>query len=396
MDSNQNITINSNLNQQKPNKSKKITKTREEKLDYRIKMLNYYDLYGLEATLACAKINNNKLSRATLFRWKKTRDIIKSEGELTYLKLKPITTKPNNNRRSKILPIFIEFVRLYRKNRYRVGKEKLASIIKQACTLLEYSVEILAEYKINLFGLEPISSSTIGRILNSLKRQRCIPRDAKEYNKYKEVYLHGGTGMIKIRARIDKSKLYGKKKLRRSDYKPDSIGDLIQLDAITVQYKGRKHYFISGIDIVSRIAYNKSYTSLSSSSTKDFFTCFEKRLSTTIGREITIKRVQNDNGQENHKHFTKLLSDKQVLQFWNYPRSPKMNCFVEKYNHTVQAECIEWNLYLLSQQRLEEFNNKLEEWTNWYNVQRPHRSLQNLSPLQYYKQQLINSSQSQM
>jgi Integrase core domain len=55
---------------------------------------------------------------------------------------------------------------------------------------------------------------------------------------------------------------------------------------------------------------------------------------------------------------------------------------------TMQCECVEYHTYLLRQGNQKQFNQNLEEWNNWYNHQRPHTSLQYLSPMQYFIQQL--------
>lgn len=172
----------------------------------------------------------------------------------------PKSTRPSKFKSSSIPPVFIEFIKVYRKKRFGVGKEKLAKIIEMSCKDLSYSMEIKAEYGLNLYGLQPISSSTIGRILSSLKKNRSKPRNAKEWNKYKQVYLDGGTCIFKYRQPIDRSKLYGVKKNRKpKGYKPTQVGDLIQLDAVTIQVsimsivRTKKFYFVFGIDLVSRL-----------------------------------------------------------------------------------------------------------------------------------------------
>jgi transposase InsO family protein len=145
----------------------------------------------------------------------------------------------------------------------------------------------------------------------------------------------------------------------------------------------RKLYFVCGIDTVSRLAYNYSYSTLNSASTTDFIQRFQLYLSKITGQKAVIKNIQTDNGQENHRHFIKHLESKGITQFFNSPRSPKMNAFIEKYNHTMQCECVEYHTYLLRQGNQAQFNHNLEEWNNWYNHQRPHTSLQYLSPMQY-------------
>jgi transposase InsO family protein len=374
-----------------------------------MKILKYSFKLGIESTIDAVKFNGKSIDRATIYRWRKLLSAVgQSQGFVSeYMALNPKSTRPNKFKSSELPSVFVEFIKLYRKKRFGIGKEKLAVIIKNACSDLSYAMEIKAEYGLNLFGLQPLSASTIGRILSELKRKRSIPRNAKEWNKYKQVYLDGGTCTLKYRKPIDRSKLYGVKKNRKpKDYKPSQVGDLIQLDAVTIQVPimnadtgvvaTKKIYFVCGIDLVSRLAYSRCYTNLSSSSTTDFIQRFELKLTQLTKRPTAIKKVQTDNGQENHKHFITHLNKHNIEQFWNYPRSPKMNAFIEKYNHTVQAEYIEYNTYLLRQGNIEQFNQNLEEWNNWYNHQRPHSSLQYLSPLQYFNQQLQKSNLSQM
>lgn len=363
---------------------------REEKGDFKFKVLKFFERHGEEITLDAINLEGQKLSRATLYRWKREYRTLQKQSR-SKLELRPKSTKPLSYRGYSYNPLLAHFITAFRKKRFGVGKFKLEQIIKRGCSDLEYALELERDYGFNLFGLEPISASTINRIISKLKEARQIPRNAKEYNRYKEVYLDGSTGDLKIRKPIDRSKLQGVSKLRRKDYQPEMVGDLIQLDAITIQLGNKKKYFVSGIDLTSRIAYNRLYDRLDSKATSNFLLEFEKELALVTGKVVVIKHLQNDNGQENHKHFIATLQEKEIIQFWNYPRSPKMNAFVEKFNHTVQCECIEWHQYLLKQGRKEEFNEKLKEWNDWYNRSRPHTSLQYMSPLEYYRKQLEGS-----
>jgi transposase InsO family protein len=155
-------------------------------------------------------------------------------------------------------------------------------------------------------------------------------------------------------------------------------------------------YFICGIDLVSRLAFCHQYDHLNSTSTTDFIQRFECEMSQLTKQTTTIKKVQTDNGQENHKHFITHLDKQGIEHFWNYPRSPKMNAYIEKFNHTIQAECIEWNLHYLRHNQQTQFTQKLTNFLSFYNHQRPHTSLQYLSPMQYFNQQLQRTQMLQM
>jgi hypothetical protein len=169
-----------------------------------MKILKYSFKHGIESTIDAVKFNGKSIDRATIYRWRKLLSAVgQSQGFVSeYMALNPKSTRPNKFKSSELPSVFIEFIKLYRKKRFGIGKEKLAVIIKNACSDLSYAMEIKAEYGLNLFGLQPLSASTIGRILSELKRKRSIPRNAKEWNKYKQVYLDGGTCTLKLVANV--------------------------------------------------------------------------------------------------------------------------------------------------------------------------------------------------
>jgi hypothetical protein len=185
----------------------------------RIKILNYAKKNGVNNTIEALELNGKVINRCTITRWRKAAlEVKKTNGYVSeYMALNPKSTRPKTYRSSSYPSFYIQFIKLVRKKRFGIGKEKLAKMIELARTDIVYAVELSLEYSgnsrdMNLFGLPPISPSTIGRIILSLKTQRTIPRNAKEYNQQKLVYLHGGTGMVKQRKPKDKSLLYGKKK----------------------------------------------------------------------------------------------------------------------------------------------------------------------------------------
>ena len=145
-----------------------------------------------------------------------------------------------------------------------------------------------------------------------------------------------------------------------------------------------RRYLICGVDLRSRFTYSYGYKSLSSSTAKDFIIKFQKVF------PYKIKHIQTDNGQEFHKHFQDYLKTQKIVQFWNYPKSPKMNAFVERFNRTIQEEYTnfkQWDLL----QKIQEFNRNLMDWLIFYNFKRPHLGLkkdygQFIAPMQYLKQ----------
>ena len=133
-----------------------------------------------------------------------------------------------------------------------------------------------------------------------------------------------------------------------------------------------------------RYSFVYAYKTLSSNSTKDFFLKMQNIF------PYQIQRVQTDNGQENHKNFDELLKTKDITHFWNYPKSPKINAYIERFNRSIQEEFANYNLWILRDD-IQGFNLKLISYLDFYNNQRPHLGLkkdigQFISPMEYLGQ----------
>ena len=92
------------------------------------------------------------------------------------------------------------------------------------------------------------------------------------------------------------------------------------------------------------------------------------------------KRIHCDNGSE----FTGRLVDlwayanKVTMQF-SRPGKPTDNAFIESFNGSLRDECL--NVHWFAD--LTDATQKLQAWQREYNESRPHRALNELSPLEY-------------
>ena len=103
-----------------------------------------------------------------------------------------------------------------------------------------------------------------------------------------------------------------------------------------------------------------------------------------------------DNGSEFQRHFAAALADHLFTHWHTYPKTPKMNAHCERFNRTVQEECIDYHYDLLFLDDLTDFNLELLRYLAWYNLERPHFSLPTpmlgrktprlLSPVQFLHQ----------
>ena len=316
-----------------------------DKAKKKAEIVYFFRKYGLEPTISAFKY-----SKSSIYLWDKT--LRENNGNIEALNER--SKAPHNPRKSKINPLIKEFIKNYRKEHPRTGKEKIKPELDAFCQRI---------------GIKTISEPTIGRIIKDLKEKGEIPKKIK-------VSLYGKTGKVVV---IHETKPR-KPKLRRKGYQPENPGDLIQIDAIVKFIWGVRRYIITAICLKSEFAFAQAYKSLSSKSATDFFEKLQKVA------PFIIKRVQTDNGAEFHKRFRDTLEKKGIIQFFNYPRRPQMNAQIESFNRTIQEDFIDWNLDLLATD-IDAFNQKLVDWLLWYNTKRSHSSLQGQTPLQY----LINN-----
>jgi len=148
------------------------------------------------------------------------------------------------------------------------------------------------------------------------------------------------------------------------------------VDCVIKIIAGLRRYVISAIDYQSEFAFSYGYASLSSRSATDFLVKLRQVA------PFAIIRVQTDNGSEFYKHFHTATEELGITHFWNYPRSPKMNAKIERYNRTVQEEFVDWHLDEFALD-LNDFNHQLMDWLIWYNTKRPHWTLKLKTPMHY-------------
>ena len=95
--------------------------------------------------------------------------------------------------------------------------------------------------------------------------------------------------------------------------------------------------------------------------------------------------VLTDNGSEFMKHFDEELRRLHLAHYHTYPKTPKMNAHVERFNRTIQEEFVDYHTQELLTPVL--FNRKLVDWLIWYNTDRVHYAFQNkLSPVGFMLQ----------
>ena len=106
---------------------------------------------------------------------------------------------------------------------------------------------------------------------------------------------------------------------------------------------------------------------------------------------FAVRRLQTDNGSEFAKHFDDCCSRNGLIHFFNYPKHPESNAYMERFNRTVQEQCV--SLYIDYLDEPDAFNRKLMDYLIWYNTEKPHRGIGNLPPLRYYLDHFLPTPQ---
>lgn len=324
-------------------------------IDYKIRVVRIFRKHGMLAAQAAVELEGRKISLSTLYKWNSDYRVIEERGKSEW-SFAPRSKRPKTVRQSSIPEQTIQFIKQCRIDHFGIGKEKIYILLTRYC-INNNSPELM------------VSISSIGRVIQKLLQSAQIPQDRSNI----EVTLNGKTG--KLQYKQIKAKLRKKKNRKPKDYQVQKFGDIVQVDAITYQIGNLKRYFICMIDLWTRIAHVKVFDNLNSSNARIALEEFERVYS------IDIKNVQTDNGLEYHKYFDQYLLERGISHFWNHPRTPKQNAFIERFNRTIEDELIDINLLALKQKDCVLFNQRLADYLHYYNYIRPHWGLQLHTPI---------------
>lgn len=300
---------------------------------FRLHVVDHYYKYGWKSTVDAFGIG-----KSTLYDWRKTFELSGKKP----ISLVPKSTRPHRTRTMTTDYRLVEFIKQMRKEYGNVGKD----IIKP----------ILDEYAKDL-GIPSIGKTTIAKII----RRRRFTFEKR----------------VKYRRKTKYSKLRTRKspKVTRPGF--------IQMDSIVVYVNKERHLFMSVIDIYTKYALVTKAKTLSSVNAKRVFKDF------VAVNPTCIHTVQTDNGSEFLAHFHKYLEELNITHKFIYPRLVKVNSIVERFNRTVQEECIRRSDELYYD--TEAFEKKLTKYLYWYNYKRPHYALGYMSPIQFINSNIPKS-----
>ena len=287
------------------------------------------------------------LKRSTFYSWLKKYKESCGTINMKTTGLENKSRRPHNFRISKIITTtLVSHVLSIRQENIMYGKEKIRKILEQ-------------DYQIF------VSSSTIGRILKDLMNRNKIV-NIHNIVKHKSTYIKTNR-RIRYAERIRKQK-------------PNNIGELVQIDHMVLNlYNGLKLKEFRIVDPTTRISISRIYSSANAINAREFLKEARNEL------EFDIKSIQVDGGSEFMGEFEEYCKKEGIKLYVLPPRSPKMNCYVERTNETYRYEF--WNVYEIPD-TIEETRKLLRKFEYDYNFKRPHQSLNYLTPMEYYNKMI--------
>lgn len=306
------------------------------KAQHKFKVLIFWEKHGLKATKDAFGIG-----RSTLFEWQKKFN----EGGRKPEALNEKKTTPKTKRK-RIWPFEIrQEIKRIRQEHPNLGPEKIYSLLLEFCQIEK---------------LQCPKPRTITRIIaDDPEKMRIFPQKISYFGKIKKA---------------NRQKVLRKPK----DLKPLYPGHLIALDTIEKHINGNRRYVITFEDTYTRFSFAWATKSHASKAAEEFFAMCIK----VFPYSFHFLWVLTDNGSEFKKHFSEKLQELHLTHYHTYPKTPKMNAHVERFNRTIQDEFIDWHVGDLLYPEI--FNRKLIDYLIFYNTKRVHFAFQNkLSPVQF-------------
>lgn len=295
---------------------------------FRLRVLNHYYQYGWKAAASAFS-----LKKSIIFKWKK--DFETSRKKL--ISSVPKSTRPKHTRFMTVDPKLVELIRKIRKQYGNVSKYKLKIFLD------EYAKSL----NLNSYGTTKIN--------------KIIVR-----NNY----------FFETSFKVKKKRKLLSPRLKRSPR--ETIPGYLEMDSITLYVMNHKYCFMTIIDVVTKYAWCSLVNNLSSKQARSVLIKFISQY------PYSIRAIQTDNGSEFLKYFDTYLQQNNILHHFIYPRSPRINGVIERFNRTIQDEFLSRSNELYYD--LLAFEEKLLHYLNWYNTRRPHYSLKMQTPMAYLQQ----------
>lgn len=155
---------------------------------------------------------------------------------------------------------------------------------------------------------------------------------------------------------------------------PERPGMLVEIDTIHVGPHESRLYIYTLLDVCSRFAHALPAEHISTHRSLRFVERAQDAL------PFTIQTLQSDNGPEFSKWFTKEIEYRGMAHRHSRVRKPNDNAHLERFNRTIQEQCI-----IKLPRKLSVWRKEIPDYLRWYNESRPHMGLRMKSPTDIIK-----------
>ena len=195
------------------------------------------------------------------------------------------------------------------------------------------------------------------------------------------------SGIWRILKRLDMSRLPSSQRYRRHQdrwkrYEKPEPGHRVQIDVKFISPlpgTRRKYYQFTAIDDCTRLRVLRIYDRLNQKTAIQFLDYVLAKL------PFRVERIQTDNGAEFQSAFHYHVLDRGIGHVYIRPATPRLNGKVER-SHRIDAEEFYRMLDGVVIDDAGVFNERLREWENFYNFNRPHGGLGGQTPYERLRQ----------
>jgi transposase InsO family protein len=232
-------------------------------------------------------------------------------------------------------------------------------------------------------------TEVVGKIIYLRQHYHFGPaRIAMYLRRYHDIQI-SSSGVWRILKRLQLNRLPASQRYKRHDrrwkrYEKPLPGHRVQLDVKFIQPlpgtpKAKKYYQFTAIDDCTRLRVLRIYPKLNQQTAIQFLDYVLERL------PFRVEVIQTDNGVEFGSSFHWHVLDRGAGHVYIKPRTPRLNGKVER-SHRIDAEEFYRLLEGVVIDDAQVFNDKLQEWEDFYNYHRPHGGLNGQTPYERLKQ----------
>jgi transposase InsO family protein len=153
--------------------------------------------------------------------------------------------------------------------------------------------------------------------------------------------------------------------------KPECPGVLVEIDTILDGPYYDRIYIYTMLDVCSRWSFAMPVMNIGTHASWEFIREARKAM------PFQLQLVQSDHGSEFSKWFTKTLNANDISHRHSRVREPTDNAHVERFNRTIQEECL-----LRIPKTFESYRKAIPEYLHYYNNERPHMGIDMKTPME--------------